>query len=80
VVGPLPAGRPWTRDEEQQLLELLESDVKASAIARKLKRSTGAVYARIRALKTASPARSLPSERLAFFHAQSSIQGSKLRH
>jgi len=64
MVGPLPAGRKWTGDEEKQLIELLASGVKGPAIARRLKRSTGAVYARINELKRAS-SKSLPSERLA---------------
>jgi DNA invertase Pin-like site-specific DNA recombinase len=73
MVGPSPAGRPWTRDEEARLIELLGSGMKARGIARKLKRSTGAVYARINFLKSArSTARSLPSERAAFFHAHAS--------
>ena len=45
--------------------------MKAPAIARQLKRSPGAVYARINALKKVSaPAASLPTERLAFFRAR----------
>jgi len=66
VVGPLPAGRPWTGTEEQQLLALLAANVKTETIARKLKRSRGAIYARIKALKNATASsRSLPSQRLA---------------
>jgi hypothetical protein len=80
VVGPLPAGRPWTKDEEAQLLELLASNHKAPTIARKLKRSTGAIYARMKSLKRTPRPRSLPSERLVFLRTHASIQGSKLRH
>jgi hypothetical protein len=70
MVGPLPAGRKWTSDEERQLVELLVSGAKASAIARRLNRSTGAIYARATSLKKASPRRvSLPSERLSAAHA-----------
>jgi DNA-binding NarL/FixJ family response regulator len=76
MVGPLPAGRKWTSGEERQLLELLASGAKAPAIARRLKRSTGAVYARINALKRLSR-RSLPSERLVAAHAFLSSDQSK---
>jgi hypothetical protein len=75
MTGPRPAGRPWTLTEEAQLRVLAASGVKAGLIARKLKRSPGAVYARVRSLKKmprdlsfeAQP-RSLPSERLAYAH------------
>ena len=49
--GPKPAGRPWTRAEEHQLRELIATGVKVGSIARKLKRSPGAIYARINSLK-----------------------------
>lgn len=78
MVGPLPAGRRWTEEEERRLIELLRSGMKAPAIARQLKRSPGAVYARINALKKVSaPAASLPTERLAFFRADVSSRGAK---
>jgi hypothetical protein len=73
MTGPRPAGRPWTPAEEAQLRELIISRIKVGLIAKKLKRSPGAVYARINLLK--KPPRdlafrrrplSLPSERLAF--------------
>ena len=72
MTGPRPAGRPWTPSEEVRLRELILSRVKVGLIAKELKRSSGAVYARISLLK--KPARdlmfgrqrrSLPSERLA---------------
>src|SRR5580692_3312206 len=74
MVGPRPAGRPWTPAEEAQLRKLIASKVKVSLIAKKLKRSPGAVYARMNSFKklprdllfSARP-RSLPSERLAAF-------------
>ena len=67
--GPRPAGRSWTPVEELQLRALLVSGFKAATIARKLNRSTGAIYARISSFKkTPSAARSLPSERAAFYH------------
>jgi hypothetical protein len=74
MVGPRPAGRPWTPAEEAQLRELIASRVKVGLIAKKLKRSPGAVYARINSLKKlprdlalSMGARSLPSERLAAY-------------
>jgi DNA-binding NarL/FixJ family response regulator len=70
MTGPKPAGRPWTTAEQQQLRELLASGIKAPAIARNLDRSTGSIYARAHVLKKALlTARSLPSERAAFYHA-----------
>jgi hypothetical protein len=71
MVGPRPVGRPWTAAEEVQLRELVASKIKVGLIAKQLKRSPGAVYARINSLKklprdlpfSAQP-RSLPSERL----------------
>ena len=58
MTGPRPAGRPWTPAEEAQLSELIISRVKVGLIAKKLKRSPGAVYARINSLK--KPPRNLP--------------------
>ena len=46
MTGPRPAGRPWTAAEEAQLSELLASGMEVGFIARKLKRSPGAIYAR----------------------------------
>ena len=75
MTGPRPAGRPWTLTEEAQLRVLFAAGVKVGLIARKLKRSPGAVYARISSFKKmpsdltcgAKP-HSLPSERLANAH------------
>ena len=71
MTGPRAAGRPWTPADETQLRELM-SGVKVGLIAKKLKRSPGAVYARINSFKKSShdlafgkQPRSLPSERLA---------------
>ena len=79
MTGPRPAGRPWTPAEEAQLRELIISQVKVGLIAKKLKRSPGAVYARINSLKKpppdlvfGTPACSLSSERLAYAKAQNS--------
>jgi hypothetical protein len=74
MTGPRPAGRPWTKAEETELRYLLSSGVKVGSIARKLKRSSGAVYARkssfrkmLRDLAVVERPRSLPSERLAYY-------------
>jgi hypothetical protein len=45
--GPRPAGRLWTLAEEAELRELIASKIKVIQIAKKLKRSPGAIYARI---------------------------------
>ena len=74
MTGPRTAGRRWTRAEDAELRELIASKVKVGQIAKKLKRSPGAIYARITSFKklprdlpfSAQP-RSLPSERLAAF-------------
>jgi hypothetical protein len=83
MVGPRPAGRPWTPAEEVQLRSLVASKIKVDLIARKLKRSPGAVYARINSFKKlpgdlafSAQARSLPSERLAAY-AQAEISEVK---
>jgi len=79
MTGPRPAGRPWTPAEEAQLRELILSGVKVGLIAKKLKRSPGAVYARINSLKKPTRdlgfggrPRSLPFERLAHAKALNS--------
>jgi len=51
MVGRQPTGRPWTRAEQTQLRKLIASGAKVGLIARKLKRSPGAIYARIDSLK-----------------------------
>jgi hypothetical protein len=74
MTGPRPAGQPWTRAEEAELRELIAAKVKVVQIAKKLKRSPGAIYARIGSIKrpsrdlpfSARP-RSLPSERIAMY-------------
>ena len=77
MVGPLPAGRKWTSDEERQLLEMLASGIKAPVIARRLKRSTGAVYARINELKKTWEA---PAERLVAARSSASSYRTKWQH
>jgi len=76
MTGSRPASRPWTQAEVAQLHELIASGVKVGLIARKLKRSPGAIYTRISSFEKASrnlsfgaQGFSLPSERLAFAHA-----------
>jgi hypothetical protein len=70
MTGPRPAGRPWTKAEEKELLKLLAASAKVGSIARKLNRSPGAIYARINTFKRISNGGqrplSLPSERLAW--------------
>jgi hypothetical protein len=61
MTGPQPAGRPWTRAEEAQLREFIASGMKVGLIARKLKRSPGAIYARINSSKK-MPRDSAPGE------------------
>jgi hypothetical protein len=72
MTGPQPAGRPWTPAEEAQLQQLILAKVKVGLIAKKLKRSPGAIYARMNSIKKkpldlsfGAQGRSLPSERLA---------------
>jgi hypothetical protein len=83
MTGPRPAGRPWTQAEVAQLQELIASGARVGLIARKLKRSPGAIYTRIslfkktpRDLSFGAQRLSLPSERLAIAHANS--QSSKI--
>jgi hypothetical protein len=74
MTGPRPAGHPWTLAEEAELRELIATKVKVVQIAKKLKRSSGAIYARINSIKRPSrellfsaQSRSLPSGRLAMY-------------
>ena len=83
MTGPRPAGRPWTRAEVAQLHQLIASGVKVDLIARKLKRSLGAIHSRMSSFKKTprdltfdAKRLSLPSERLAFAHAN--FQSSRL--
>jgi len=46
MTGPRPSGRPWTRAEDNQLLVLLNSGMKAALIAQKMKRTIGAIHSR----------------------------------
>jgi len=83
MTGPRPAGRPWTRAEVAQLHQLIASGAKVGLIARKLRRSPGAIHSRISLLKKnprdlsfSAQRLSLPSERLAIAHAN--FQSSRL--
>ena len=50
-LGPHPNGRPWTPEEEAQLLALLESKMDRPSIARKLRRTVVAINIRLRVQK-----------------------------
>ena len=80
MTGPRPVGRPWTAAEEVKLSELLASGMKVGYIARKLKRSPGAIYARINPVRKTprdvGQRLSLPSERL--LHAQASAENTQI--
>jgi hypothetical protein len=49
--GPHPAGRIWTRSEDDRLRAMVESGMKAVQIAQKLKRTVGAIHSRKATLK-----------------------------
>jgi hypothetical protein len=66
MTGPRPAERPWRPTEDAQLRELAVSGVKVGLIAKKLKRSPGAIYARIN-LVFGPRSGSLAPERLAAY-------------
>jgi hypothetical protein len=51
MIGPLPAGRPWTAADDRQLQELLKSGMKAASIARTMNRTVGAIQSRKSLLK-----------------------------
>jgi hypothetical protein len=46
MTGPRPAGRPWTRTDDDELRALLDSGMKGAEIARKMKRTVGAIRTR----------------------------------
>jgi IS30 family transposase len=61
MTGPRPAGRRWTAVEEIQLHEMLAAGMTGREIARKLKRTTQAIYARLqRHYRKRKPARTRP--------------------
>ena len=47
MTGPRSNGRPWTPAEDAQLLALLNAKMDRLSIARKLKRTEGAVSTRL---------------------------------
>jgi hypothetical protein len=50
-LGPRPINRPWTPEEDAQLLALLESKMERPLIARKLKRTVAAITIRLMVLR-----------------------------
>ena len=46
MTGPRPAGEPWTPDDDGKLLAMIEAKAHVATIARKLKRTIGAVQSR----------------------------------
>jgi hypothetical protein len=51
MTGPRPAGRRWTRADDNQLRVLVNSGMKAALIAQKMKRTIGAIHSRKSTLK-----------------------------
>ena len=47
MTGPRPAGRRWTKAEDNELQELLATGKTAREIARKLNLTMAAIYARL---------------------------------
>ena len=84
MTGLRPVGRPWTEAEVARLHELISSGVKVESIARKLKRSPGAIYTHISSLKKprdlsfVARRSFLPSERLAIAHANAQRSKRKI--
>jgi DNA-binding CsgD family transcriptional regulator len=50
MTGPRPAGRRWTPDDENLLQDMVAAGKTAVEIARRLKRTPQAIYARLRRL------------------------------
>jgi hypothetical protein len=50
-LGPRPKGRPWTPEEDAQLLALLDSKMDKVLVARKLKQTVSAISTRKNTLK-----------------------------
>lgn len=48
--GPPKAGKPWTKEEEQQVLDQFDAKVDVSQIAQELERTEGAIWARLEKL------------------------------
>jgi len=45
--GPPKAGRPWTKDEEDKMLQQFDGKVDVKLIAQELNRTPGAIWARL---------------------------------
>jgi hypothetical protein len=52
--GPRPIGRPWTPEEDAQLLALLESKMDRNLIAQKFKRTVNAITRRLMVIRRAT--------------------------
>jgi DNA-binding NarL/FixJ family response regulator len=50
MTGPRPAGRRWTPDDDNLLQDMLAAGKTAVEIARRLKRTPQAIYARLQRL------------------------------
>ena len=48
--GPGKAGQPWTKEEEQRVLDQFDAKVDVSGIAQELERTEGAIWARLEKL------------------------------
>ena len=48
--GPPKAGKPWTTEEEQRVLDQFDAHVDVSKIAQELERTEGAIWARLEKL------------------------------
>jgi hypothetical protein len=60
MVGPRPAGPPWTPDDDRKLTAMIEADMDKPQIARKLKRTVAAIISRwgkLRQLERRQPRR-----------------------
>jgi hypothetical protein len=51
MIGPRPAGRPWTRMEDKKLQALFDSGMEVAVIARKMGRTVKAIRNRKSHLK-----------------------------
>jgi hypothetical protein len=51
MVGPRPAGPPWTPEDDRRLMAMVEAGVDKAMIARKLKRTVAAIISRLAKLR-----------------------------
>jgi hypothetical protein len=51
MIGPRPAGRPWTAADDRKLQQLLKSGMNTALIARAMNRTVGAIQSRKSTLK-----------------------------